>query len=304
MSFSSVPPFVCPVCQAKFSGALVATETVNNSVLGIQRCTGCGLHITYPRLETPQAHYFHSNRAEWDDKFGKIVRGEQLHDRHQNYVEEAETLRQFLPNGGHVLDVGCSVGWLLGYIQKLNLYDLEGLEPSPFSAQIAQERLHIPIHTQYLHQLEGESHYDAIFITDVIEHVNPEDQALFMQSIVRLLKQGGFLFVKTPNVSFTALKSRIAKQLPASIRQTFIRNHDMWDAKEHVILWDEQTLCRHLENVGLHVKRLFVPKPIETRNSPIGARVTRKVFYRLARWMGGTRHIPSFAQDIMLVAQK
>jgi 2-polyprenyl-3-methyl-5-hydroxy-6-metoxy-1,4-benzoquinol methylase len=283
---------------------VVATETINHTVLGIQRCTNCGLHITYPRLETPQAHYFHSNRAEWDDKFGKIVRGEQLHDRHQNYVEEVETLREFLPNSGRVLDVGCSVGWLLGYIQKLGLYELEGLEPSPFMAQIAQERLGIPIHTQYLHELEGEARYDAIFITDVIEHVNPEDQAVFMQAIMRLLKEGGFLLVKTPNVKFTTLKSRIAKQLPLGIRQTFIRNQDMWDAKEHVILWDEQTLSRHVENFGLRVKRLFVPKPVETRNSPIGARVARKTLYLMARGLGGTQHIPNFAQDIMLVAQK
>ncbi|MEM9954426.1 MAG: class I SAM-dependent methyltransferase [Chloroflexota bacterium] len=305
-SANLIPPFTCPVCDNAFAGLIVAQETLpDGNTVAIQKCPSCGLHITYPRLENPQEAYSDLDEQSWDKKYGGIDRGEFLHDRHQNYQEEASVIQQYVPLTGKILDVGCHSGWLLGYLQGAGYKQLEGVEPEPFLSSVARRRLGIIVHNMYLQDLpEREDYYDAVIATDVIEHVNPEDQADFISAIYTRLKTGGHVFIKTPNVHFTKLKADISETLPEFAKQRVLMHRDLWDAKEHVVLWDEATIRQMFEKMNFTVIKTFVPLPVQTRNSPFLASLGRQLLYTGSQVLGGKEQIPNIAQDIFLIARK
>ena len=284
---------------------VVLRESSYRGEVVVQRCPTCGLHITWPRLTEPQENYMQADAARWEQKYGAIDRGEVLHDRHANYLEEVALLKQFVPAGGIVLDVGCNAGWLLGYIQKDGTYEIEGIEPGKTLAEIARRRLGVPIHEGFLGDLTGrDGAYSGLTATDVIEHVNPEDQAAFLADMRRLLKPGGYVFIKTPNAGFTAFKSRLIHILPPVMRRALVKAPDVWNAKEHVVHWDPDNMARFFGQNGFEVVKLFVPLPVQTRNSPLLATVLRRTIYVAARLAGGGHRVPRLAQDIFLVARK
>lgn len=295
-------PFACPVCESRDS-RLITLEQSRRGTVGIRRCRSCGLFFTYPRLDAPQGEYQATTYEGWMQKYGAIERGEIFHDRHQNYLEEVSIVREFAPSG-RLLDVGCNAGWLLGYLDEAGGWELEGLEPGPALAAIAQRRVELPIHNGYLHELPVQLHYDALTATDVIEHINPEDIHAFVADIARVLKPGGYVFIKTPNANFTLMKHRLTRAMPAPLRRLMLRAPDVWDAKEHTIHWTAETLASILRQHGLETVRVFVPLMVETSSSPLGARLARRLIYRAAHLLGGGEHVPDFAQDIFIVARK
>jgi 2-polyprenyl-3-methyl-5-hydroxy-6-metoxy-1,4-benzoquinol methylase len=298
-----IPPFSCPVCGGQFSGQIVTQDVSARGTVSIQRCPTCGLHITYPRLEDPQAPYSAMTAEQWERKYGAIDRGEMRHGRHRNYQEEVAFVENTLPEGARALDVGCNAGWLLGYLQQSRQrFALEGVEPSEMLAVTARRRLGIPIHHGYLRDLAGSpARFDGIVSTDVIEHILPEHVGQFADDLYGLLKPGGHVFIKTPNVGYVALKYRLTRRLPRVMKRRVLLGADVWDAKEHVIHWGAKTLARHFAQHGFQVTRLFVPLPVETRGSPWAATRLRRGIYRAARALGG---VPFFAQDLFLIAQK
>jgi 2-polyprenyl-3-methyl-5-hydroxy-6-metoxy-1,4-benzoquinol methylase len=297
------PPFRCPVCDHVLGGDVVAREATPSGEVAIQRCAGCGLHVTWPRLADSQQPYTVYEESAFDAKYGAIVRGERPHDREVNYLEEVRVLRRYVPHG-RVLDVGCHAGWLLGYLQRSGApYELEGVEPSTPLAKIARERLGIPVFNGYLQNLDADP-YDAVIATDVVEHVPPEDVPRFLDAVRNLLKPGGYVVLKTPNVRFTSLKSRIVKRLPPPLRRRLILAEDVWDAKEHLTLWDARTLTQVLDRHGLATVRTLVPLPVQTGRSPVGAVVLRAGLYRLARLLARSGGFPPIAQDLLVVAQR
>ena len=300
-----IPPFNCPACDSQFTGLIIAGETLEGGhQVAIQKCSSCGLHITYPRLDDPQGAYSDFDNDSWDKKYGGIDRGEFLHDRHPNYQEEVSVIQQYVPDGV-ILDVGCHSGWLLGYLQQAGYSNLEGVEPTSFLANVTRRRLNIKVHEMFLQELQDrDNHFDAVIATDVIEHVNPEDQESFLSAIQRVLKPGGYVFIKTPNVNFTKLKADISSKLPEFAKQRILMHRDLWDAKEHVVLWDESTLRRMFEKMGFKIVRTFVPLPVQTRKSPLLASLGRQFLYTASQVFAGRQRIPAIAQDIFLIAQK
>lgn len=295
-------PFPCPVCGSNSSHEITRETSASGSV-AIRQCDGCGLYFTYPRLDDPQSPYRTMTREAWERKYGAIARGEMLHDRDQNYREEVSVIQHYA-RGGRLLDIGCNAGWLLGYLQKAGGFKLEGLEPSAMLAAIARERLNVPIHTQYLADFNPDAAFDGVMATDVIEHILPEQVNAFVADMRRVLKVGGYAFIKTPNARFTRLKSSISSVLPAALRAKVLHASDVWDAKEHVIHWTAPTLARLFTQHDFTIVRVFVPRMVETRNSPTGARLARRALYAASQLAGGQQGVPPFAQDIFLVAQK
>jgi len=299
-----IPPFPCPVCGSPFNGRIIVHERSVRGETGIQACSACGLHITWPRLPDPQGEYHKEDRTLWERKYGAIAQGARLHDRHANYLEEVALLQRLVP-GGRVLDVGCNAGWLLGYLQQAGGFTPEGLEPGTMLAEITRERLGVPVHNTTLQALQNhDGAFDALIATDVIEHVLPEEALTFAGAAARLLRPGGLILVKTPNRPYTSAKSELIQLIPPSVRRWIILGRDVWDSKEHVIHWDPRALARLFARCGFESVMTFVPRPVQTAGSPALARLLRATLYRAALLAGGRRRVPFFAQDIFFVARK
>jgi len=99
-----------------------------------------------------------------------------------------------------LLDVGCGSGLLLDLAARAG-WNIVGVEPSTNFFQAAQKLL--AGRGQLVHATLQESglaadSFDVVTAWDVIEHVN--DPAGFVELCAQLLKPGGFLFMKAPDI--------------------------------------------------------------------------------------------------------
>jgi SAM-dependent methyltransferase len=151
-------------------------------------------------------------------------------------------LKMNLPSMGKLLEVGCSYGFFLD-AAKLDGWDVTGIELDSGAAAFAQDKLGLKVFSGTLQgefsQLEPQ--YDVIVAFHVIEHV--PDPIVFLQLCRKLLRSGGVLILKTPNVA-----SWIAK-----------RTGSYWQwlsPPAHIHLFSPQTLGLVLEKSGFHTEKI------------------------------------------------
>ncbi|GHT82380.1 hypothetical protein FACS1894137_01150 [Spirochaetia bacterium] len=102
-----------------------------------------------------------------------------------------------------ILDIGAGIGLFVKEARAVG-WDAEGIEPSVFLSEQARSEGLSVITGTFPHP-ECPGPYDAIFLTDVIEHL--QDPAILVQALPRHLAPDGVVIVVTPNVSSLVAKS-------------------------------------------------------------------------------------------------
>lgn len=103
-----------------------------------------------------------------------------------------------------VLDYGCGNGSLLYYLSH-HFEDVTGVDAS--AQQVATARSHqlpavlIPLEQFNQWCNNNRENFDIVFLFDVLEHVQVDNQISFMRSIASLLRPEGLIYVKVPNAS-------------------------------------------------------------------------------------------------------
>jgi 2-polyprenyl-3-methyl-5-hydroxy-6-metoxy-1,4-benzoquinol methylase len=100
---------------------------------------------------------------------------------------------------GRVLDIGSGYGFFRVALGAAG-YEHDGLEVSDFAREVARRDYGLATYGGTLEEHWGawESRYDAVTLFDLIEHVvDPES---FLRRIACILRPGGLLGVKTPNI--------------------------------------------------------------------------------------------------------
>jgi 2-polyprenyl-3-methyl-5-hydroxy-6-metoxy-1,4-benzoquinol methylase len=106
--------------------------------------------------------------------------------------------------GGLILDAGCGTGFLLYWLQKRGGYAPVGVDVSPSMVEVVKKHLpgvevHCTDAVQFMRERPGQ--FDAVFSTDVLEHV-PDEELLDWVEIARsALKPGGVFVCKVPNAA-------------------------------------------------------------------------------------------------------
>jgi 2-polyprenyl-3-methyl-5-hydroxy-6-metoxy-1,4-benzoquinol methylase len=100
---------------------------------------------------------------------------------------------------GRVLDIGSGYGFLRVALGEAG-YDHDGLEVSKFAREVASASYGFSTHGATLdeHWQDWASRYDAVTLFDLIEHL--EDPVLFLEQVAHVLRPGGVVGVKTPNI--------------------------------------------------------------------------------------------------------
>ena len=102
----------------------------------------------------------------------------------------------FKPDG-HLLDVGCGSGELLGTMHSLR-WETEGVDFDP-AAVAAAQRKGFKVRLGLLEdQKYPDAHFDALVMSHVIEHVHAPLELI--KETRRVLKRGGRLLMATPNI--------------------------------------------------------------------------------------------------------
>jgi 2-polyprenyl-3-methyl-5-hydroxy-6-metoxy-1,4-benzoquinol methylase len=286
---SPAPPH-CPACESDAISP-AAVEKFDGCFFRIARCRRCGALFTSYRETDRNVDYREFDEEAFNRKYLPILQGTRTHDRHENYLEITAVVKKYLPSG-RLLDVGCHGGWLLSYLKSVNLWELYGLEPSPFLARLTSERLGIKVYNEVLGTgvLEN-GRFDFVTLTDVLEHLMDPRGAL--RTVRDSLKAGGSVLIKVPNADFIVWKYRLRGLLGF-----LFESEDIFDAKEHYVLFSRKALKVLLSANGFRILDMRVPKPIQPRGSGRLTRTARAVVYHLAR----AGILPG--QDLLVVARK
>lgn len=194
----------------------------------IVRCRHCGLVFTSPRMK--QEFIWRGYSEAVDASYAS-----QAEERIATFQRTLDTIEQYVPGKGRLLDIGCAAGFFLK-VAKDRGWSVEGFEPNRGLAQWGREQYGIDIHTQDFLEAEiPQASFDAVTFWDVLEHV-PDPRA-YVRKTSQILKPGGFLFINYPDTGSSP--ARIFKQ-----RWWFI-------SPVHIYYFDRKTLTRMLESENL-----------------------------------------------------
>src|SRR5579864_6607949 len=140
---------------------------------------------------------------------------------------------------GRLLEIGCSYGFFLDAARR-DGWDVEGIELSDRAASFARKELGLPVVEGTLSQLHKQHPipYDAVVAWHVIEHLT--DPRKFLEEIAALVRPGGILALRTPNIESTVA--------------TLAGGAWEWlSPPDHICLFSAQTLSRLLRDCGFEI---------------------------------------------------
>jgi len=213
----------CPVCEY----SVAAPRWRSSKEYTTRRCPDCGL-IFLPEddlVADDLQRLYSGNEVSTADYYLRTREADLLH--FSDLFARIE--RRMRP--GKLLDVGCSVGTSLELAQARG-WDARGLEPNPRAAELAVQR-GLLVATGFLDDsfvANSLGNYDAITISDVLEHVFQPVRML--EHCHAMLADGGVVAVTTINVD-SWLCRRFQVKLP-----------------EHVIYFSARTLRQALEKAA------------------------------------------------------
>ena len=155
-----------------------------------------------------------------------------------------------------VLDVGCATGAMLAFLRERG-WQTTGVEISPSAEYARKERgLDVRCHRLEDSGFPSES-FDLALASHLIEHLN--DPAAFFREVWRILRQGAYFMVTTPNIN--GFQSRL---LGSRWRSAIF---------DHLYLFSERTVKAMLKTQGFVTEGVYTwgglaaglaPAPIKT----------------------------------------
>ena len=121
--------------------------------------------------------------------------------RIKTFQESLVQISPYLPDKGHLLEVGSYCGFFLESFQKkYPTWDYVGVEPSKWASEYARSQLKINTRTGTLEEniKELSLEYDAVVSWDVLEHL--KDPIAFLSQINSITKQNGIFCFSTLDV--------------------------------------------------------------------------------------------------------
>ena len=170
--------------------------------------------------------------------------------------------RSMLPvtGGSRVLELGCNEGlcslMLMERASHLTAVDFDSQAVAHAQAHIEHDDIDF-ICRDFLGETLG--CYDAVISLDVIEHIAPEKEALFFDTIDQNLERDGICLIGTPNATAAAHASResqlghvnlfTAERLEAAMQERF-RNVFMFGMNDEVLHTGFFPMCHYLFALG------------------------------------------------------
>jgi hypothetical protein len=208
----------------------------------------------------------HESEATYKDLiFGDILRG----------------LAQRTGRRGRLLDIGAHAGRFLR-LAGAEGWTGEGLELNPKTAVFAARLSGAVVHQGNVHTFVPNGRYEAITLTDVLEHVPcPLDVLARVRSF---LADGGWVAIKVPNGPAQRLKERLRARLRSGYRATIADN------LVHVNHFSRASLSRALERSGFCDVSVVAAAPELPAGHAAGC--ARVAIFRLARALPGGAALP------------
>ncbi len=238
----------------------------------IQRCRACG--FAQPAALPSLPRFFDRMYDQrWADDW--IVHEHEDSYKDRIFADILRGLARRTARRGRLLDVGAHAGRFLRLARDEG-WDGEGLELNPRTAAFAARAAGATVHQGNIHTFSPDGFYDAVTLTDVLEHVPRPLEAL---SRVRIfLCRGGWLAVKVPNGPAQRVKETLRARLDRRYRATIADN------LVHVNHFSASSLARALARAGFRDVTVVAAAPELPERS---GRWARLAAFRLARALPG-----------------
>jgi len=120
--------------------------------------------------------------------------------------DQVRLLQDFVPAGAGVLEIGCGEGFLLSLLSARG-FDVTGIEPSTVASERGRGR-GLKVHTGYFPLPGMEESYDAVILSQVVEHI--EDPRAILREVRRRLRSRGVVLLVQAN--WRGLVPRVLKE--------------------------------------------------------------------------------------------
>ena len=205
----------CPICYSSVSIKLFEVDHHGSVLLdrlslsninietNIVKCKICEHHYMTPVISNELMNFYYSKlNSDFYLSSKGIIPNENVKE-YKNYIK---LFNKFSINGD-VLEIGCGYGFFLNMRREIG-YNTSGIEPGPIPSEYAKNVLKLDIDSNFLDKSKfAQKTFDLVIMIDVIEHI--DDAFLFISTVKKVLKPGGYLFIGTGNIE--SLNSRIAK---------------------------------------------------------------------------------------------
>lgn len=173
--------------------------------------------------------------VQWPDEYAGLFCGKHIVRFAQKHIKL----------DGDILDFGCGRGYMFTYLKnpaaKLYIAD-----QSPEEVKYAKELLSSqsnfvggevisPTFFEKFH-----NHFQVIFLSEVLEHVLPEDLPEFIKNIYGLMKDQGYLIIAVPNRPDSNRLDSLCPNCGA-----------IYNMAQHHTAWTKEKLDTYLASVGL-----------------------------------------------------
>lgn len=139
-----------------------------------------------------------------------------VYDRHRTYVKaevRKKHRREFTANlwqpadfqaGMRVLELGCGVGLFLAFLRSMGVEDAIGVEMDAKAKDYMPADLAAKVRTATFAEFLADATiapFDRIAMLDVFEHFDPGEGVALLRRLKTLLKPGGKLIIRVPNMA-------------------------------------------------------------------------------------------------------
>jgi len=171
----------------------------------VQICQACTFAMTQdaPSEEDMGKYYNFDNYMSHADAAESMVDKLYHQVRDWMFVKKEKWIKNHT-SGSRLLDLGAGTGYFVKYMQSKG-YSITGVEPEPGARKTAKEKLDIELQSMEAMSQFEEGSFDAITMWHVLEHIHEID--VYFDTINKVLKKDGVLFIAVPNYTSAAKKA-------------------------------------------------------------------------------------------------
>ena len=187
----------CPICECSEVILVARAKVLNVEYFRTCCCENCGFVFRdrRPKLDWFMRNWNLRDETQVNNKINFI--NEKIEDdRVQRYLETARFFKKVL-SSHKIIDIGCGTGTGLKSFEEEG-FEVTGIEPDSSRARVGRERYGVKIieTTVDEHSLESQT-YDIATCLHSLEHFHYPHK--IMESITRLVKDGGYVYIEVPD---------------------------------------------------------------------------------------------------------
>jgi len=181
----------CNLCQSS-DYKLLAIE----NGLKVVKCRQCGLiYVTPQPIQEELKRFYAQYYPEVSEELWYLA-------MHRLFKADAKRIERVLGRKGKLLDIGSGFGHFLVMMRERG-WEVAGVEPSKLAREMAIKKGLIVYEDRFEDVKPPKRDFDVITAWFLLEHV--PDPLGFLKKAYSLLKKGGYIFVRVPNIDFLSI---------------------------------------------------------------------------------------------------